>query len=348
MAAPRGDAEPMTQKPKYSITNLGVLPGFDDSRATALNNEGQVVGTLHRGDFDMEPYGFLWHEGAMSGLGDVIPSDLNDVGQIVGMSRKNLLELVKAKDAPKRYTVHMAKAINQDGQVVGYSHFINRNVPSKSKRGAFILEGDERLLLTTPESVSASEATGINNLGTVVGGVQIRDSNDEHAVVWQDGVMRLLGEPGDFPNSQAEAVNDAGQILIRAIRSNSAELFEQAAGSGELDTETLVFKQQWYLWHDGQWQAIDGMSLAHSLNNQGQVVGCLWIDPGTALGPNERAGNHAAFWEAGELMDLNDVLPEDSGWMLQKATDINNLGQIVGYGIIEGKSRAFLLTPESL
>ena len=338
----------MTQKPKYSITNLGVLPGFDDSRATALNNEGQVVGTLHRGDLDLEPYGFLWHEGAMSGLGGVIPSDINDDGQIVGMSRKNLLELVKAKDAPKRYTVHMAKAINQDGQVVGYSHFINRNVPSKSKRGAFILEAGERRLLTIPETVSAGEATGINNLGTVVGGIQMRDFNDEHAVVWQDGVMRLLGEPRDFPNSQAEAVNDTGQILVRAIRSNSAELFEQAAESGELDAEALVFKQQWYLWHDGQWQAISGMSLAHSLNNQGQVVGCLWIDPKTAPGPTERAGNHAAFWEAGELMDLNDGLPKDSGWMLQKATDINNLGQIVGYGIIEGKSRAFLLTPESL
>jgi probable HAF family extracellular repeat protein len=166
--------------------------------------------------------------------------------------------------------------------------------------------------------------------------------SDKHAVVWQDDTVTLLGEPEDFPTSEAEAVNDAGQILVRAIRSNMAELLEQAAGNGNLDEwaenvsrmpkNAWEVKQQSYLWHRGQWKPIDGLALA--LNNQGQVVG--WSG---GLSP------YAFLWQNGEQVDLDRHLPADSGWHLIRANDINNHGQIVGYGKYHDKTRASLLTP---
>ena len=45
------------------------------------------------------------------------------------------------------------------------------------------------------------------------------------------------------------------------------------------------------------------------------------------------------------MLDLNDLIPPDSGWLLQRANDINDQGQIVGRGITDGQFRAFLLTP---
>jgi hypothetical protein len=46
------------------------------------------------------------------------------------------------------------------------------------------------------------------------------------------------------------------------------------------------------------------------------------------------------------MADLNNVIPVGSNWTLQKATAINDLGQIVGIGINPGgASHGFLLTP---
>jgi len=292
----------------------------------------------------VEPYGFLWNDGVMSGLGDVIPNAINDKGEVVGAGHKDFLEVIahlgKSKASPKRNVLHVAQAINRNGQVVGYSQFTDWNVPAKSKRSTFILEGGERRLLTIPDGYRAGKATGINSQGTVVGNVRLAGADDqrnnEHAVIWQDGAVNLLGEPQGFRSTQAEAVNDLGQILVWATTLSI------------LPEDAYEFKQQSYLWHCGQWQPVEGLGAAHSLNNLGQVVGWVGMEPKTAPGPNKRGQVHAAFWEAGNVIDLNNALPEDSGWVLHRAIDINDLGQIVGNGIFDNNFRAFILTPEHL
>ena len=45
------------------------------------------------------------------------------------------------------------------------------------------------------------------------------------------------------------------------------------------------------------------------------------------------------------MVDGNDLIPADSGWALQDATGINDAGEIVGDGVIDGQDHAFLLTP---
>jgi probable HAF family extracellular repeat protein len=54
---------------------------------------------------------------------------------------------------------------------------------------------------------------------------------------------------------------------------------------------------------------------------------------------------HAQGAPGGSLQNLNQLLPAGSGWELLEATDINDAGQIVGYGRFQGRIRAFLLTP---
>jgi probable HAF family extracellular repeat protein len=79
-------------------------------------------------------------------------------------------------------------------------------------------------------------------------------------------------------------------------------------------------------------------SAAGGINDQGQVVGYS----------SDNGNNpHAFIWENGVLTDLNNLIPNDSGWVLKGAADINELGQIVGYGSLDGENRAFLLTPIS-
>jgi probable HAF family extracellular repeat protein len=55
--------------------------------------------------------------------------------------------------------------------------------------------------------------------------------------------------------------------------------------------------------------------------------------------------NRAFVWtKRTGMIDLNTLLPPDSGWTLTNATGINIFGQIVGNGTINGQTNAFLLT----
>jgi len=59
-----------------------------------------------------------------------------------------------------------------------------------------------------------------------------------------------------------------------------------------------------------------------------------------------RANGAAVIWENGETSLLYDLLENPEGWKsLNIAEDINDRGEIVGYGIYNGKETAFLLTP---
>src|SRR5207249_7039187 len=62
----------------------------------------------------------------------------------------------------------------------------------------------------------------------------------------------------------------------------------------------------------------------------------------------------AFLYRDGAMIDLNDLLPVGSGWVLTWAAAINNSGQIVGRGLYNGQTHGFLLdlgpavTPSSL
>ncbi len=97
------------------------------------------------------------------------------------------------------------------------------------------------------------------------------------------------------------------------------------------------------LWDNGEiidLGAGDGIySGALAINNAGVIVG-YW-------GISELFVHHyATKWVDGELIDLNDLIPADSGWQLAEARGINEAGQIVGLAYdADFDGHAFLLTP---
>ncbi|HEY3267960.1 MAG TPA: hypothetical protein VGM37_13600 [Armatimonadota bacterium] len=92
---------------KGKITDLGVLPGYDDSEPTDINDSGVVVGNVIYGlvgetTTDKKGWGqhpFLWKAGKMCDLNDLIPpasgwevkgpSGINDAGFITGQGTHN-------------------------------------------------------------------------------------------------------------------------------------------------------------------------------------------------------------------------------------------------------------------
>ena len=83
---------------------------------------------------------------------------------------------------------------------------------------------------------------------------------------------------------------------------------------------------------------LDTFGLA--INGRGDVVGF-----GDTGGPN----SSRAFlsMDGGTPRDLNDLIDPASGWSLSRAEGINDLGEIVGTGQINGQNHAFLLTPNA-
>jgi len=88
------------------------------------------------------------------------------------------------------------------------------------------------------------------------------------------------------------------------------------------------------------------------INGQNQVVGTYNF---AQLGPPNYGGINHAFIAAlapGTMgyggVDLNTLIPANSGWILTSATGINDAGQIVGYGINpQGVYAGYELTPVS-
>ena len=77
-------------------------------------------------------------------------------------------------------------------------------------------------------------------------------------------------------------------------------------------------------------------SEALALNAAGDAVG--------RSGNADLSEAHAVLWNRDVAIDLNSRVTEP-GWLLVSATGINEVGQIVGTALRDGRRRAYLLTP---
>ena len=266
------------------LQNLGLVGNNDESQGIAINNAGQVVGNLHRqGDGYYTP--FLWDSlNGMRVIGDhATPFAINDAGQVVGQ----------------------ATALSND-----YCAFLWDETNGMQDLG-------------TLSDNSYSGAYSINNLGQVVGYSFIYDVFDDQAWIWDNvNGMREIGGGA----MEGYDINNHGQVVGRMRTSTGdAHAFLWDAVNGIQDLGTL---------HD--WEYSD----AQGINDFGQIVGFSESTPATLT------HNHAFLYDDGRMIDLNQLLPPDSGWVLRMAMDINNKGYIVGTGEFNGKIHAFLLIPE--
>jgi probable HAF family extracellular repeat protein len=163
-----------------------------------------------------------------------------------------------------------------------------------------------------------SYAHSINNAGKAVGYSET-SSGDRHAVLWEKGKKIDLGTLGGV-YSNANAINNAGKVVGYSGTSSGASHAVLWVKGKKIDLGTLG----------------NDHSVALSINNAGKVVG---------YSKTSSDNNHAVLWNNNSIKDLNNLIPPQSGWVLNFARDINDKGQIVGSGKINGQTHAFLLTP---
>lgn len=315
----------------YTITNLGNLGGSSSSSiaqpqafATGINNNGQIVGTAYTAT--RAEHAFLYQNGTMTDLtatyGATIgaPKDINNAGVIAGQrySAIGSYTISAGGTVTTTGTIYV-NGISPSGLLVGS----DTNYPNVA---AMNINGTTTSLGTL--GGAQSSAYGVNTAGTIVGYATNSVNGTFRPFVYSGGTMTNLGSLGGSGEGIANDINDSGQIVgYSKNASGYSTAFSYISGTmtslGQLNNGRN--------------------SVANAINASGQIVG---------FGVNGPSGHQeAALFQGGSVISLNTLVdPSVAGFSyLTQALDINDLGQIVGYGVPIGGSlsaqQAFLLTP---
>ena len=306
----------------WLIENLGSLGGY--SRAFGINDEGEVIGESEVAPGDVR--GFIFSGGGIHAL--------NSAGG----------------------NYESARAISNSSIVAGIS--ISRTV-----RATMWLANTPSPLAGFDDDNLSSSANGISDLGIVVGSSQHPDGGTR-PVMWQDETMIEL-PLGTASGGVAISIGDGGHIVgwadgrpalwlgsgiffLDTLSGASGGVANSVSATGEIVGWSNPFISDFSTNHATLWTSnsvIDLDTLGGTSSNAWAINSAGWI-VGESLIPSD-SESHAVLWRNGDTLDLS-TLPEvtEAGWaVLGQATAVNDFGQIVGVGEINGQSRAFRLSP---
>jgi probable HAF family extracellular repeat protein len=276
-----------------------------------------------------------------------------------------------------------AYGVNNAGQVVGYSQ---DNNGGDIKNAALWRDGTMTRLGTL--GGTSSYAQGINNVGQVVGYSDVPAPSDVLPFLWANGTMTQLAPYGNGAmaysiNDSGQAVGFSIAYAGAAYWDNDQMIYNLSnfpySYSSAFDInnagQIVGYGGGAFLWENGTVTMLDSFISAVAINDIYQVVG--FTDNETAgiwnngvmneIGPAQLSGgkildiNNSSqvvgsgllindspyLWDNGTIIDLNSLV-YGTGWILDYANAINDWGQIVGSGTINGDKHAFLLSPDTL
>ena len=282
-----------------SFTDLGSV------EAVAVNNNGMVAG--HDGT-----WGFIWSAGVIDNFGYRLTDssnvvDINDNGTVVGEETGSM---------QKNYTYNAATGllfsnvdmrvtgINNNGTYVGYNHSAGTSSMVDANGNETVMAGIDR-------------AYGINDSDQVVGYIWDGPGPDgwQRGVVYDHGQVTVLGALGDDPDmSFGEVINNSGDVIGTSWTQDWGNMtsYFWAAGS---DPDALMEIPNFAGNSDGQ-------TYLYGMNDQGLLAG--------KSHDGDIFNWQGILYDGEDLINLNDLIELEDGWVITNVNDINNNGMLVG------------------
>jgi probable HAF family extracellular repeat protein len=342
---------------KGNLVDLGTLPSGGNSVAFGINDKGIVIGQSENGLVDPNTDGpenraVLWQAGQIFNLGTLggnlsAAFAINNRRQVVGGAQNDVPDSFSIPGVGTQARAFLwqngimqdlgtlggpdafASSINDNAEVTGVSYpntepSINCFIGFPLTTHPFFWRHGKMIDLGTLGGTCAAPA-GINNRGEVAGTSNLAGDVTVHPFLWNgEGLLDLgtLGGTFGFGN----ALNDAGEVV-------------GAAGTPGDETSHAFHWKNGAI-HDLGTIGDDACSIAHDINNRGQVVGASasdFCDPEL----------HGFLWQSGRpMIDLNAFVPPGSDLIITSGETINDRGEIAGSGRLpNGDFHAIVLIP---
>jgi probable HAF family extracellular repeat protein len=316
-------------QPTYTITNLGSGASLTPPHSVSINNAGQVAGENGANN------PFLYTDGQKTNLGSVNgstfwPRAINSLGDVTGGINSNAVSqpatLFSQGAAASIGTVQgfsqtVGTAINSSDEITGYAKNFSGPLEAALYRNG-----------TWTDMGFLGTGWGINDNGDIVGQYYPDSSSPSQAFLYSGGVLKTLGTLGGI-GAIAYGVSPGGEVVGQStITGNNISHAFSYSGSSMTDLGIISGEPS------------NNNSLAVAVNSSGEIVGEVY--------PTNSNSYTAFVYLNGQMFDLNSLIPTNLGWNLMQATGVNDSGQIVGWGTLNGGGAGtyynFLLTPTVL
>lgn len=335
----------------YTLYDLG--PNVEPKD---INNNGLVVGSSNTDQYPATAFSWTLVGGFELIDGGISANAVNDNGQIAGTTIDGAFIL----DGNYRdWSDYGAFGINQAGDVAGYQVGTNPYQPRSLPYNPAIYDGSKWTVFDIAKLYPRGTRQGVYadrfilnsmNDGGYAVGYKYRYGLAGSSVILIDtnGPVNDASDVDYLPvpnGGSASAVNNQNHIVGTTGSNSSAGEYSFAFlydydGNALINLGTLPVNETEF-----------GLtSYANDINDMNQVVGSSRLI--TALTSiNDPTKYHAFIWEpgadgsleGGTMTDLNHLVQLPKGWLLTHATAINENGDIVGLGLLDGIEHGFLI-----
>jgi uncharacterized membrane protein len=359
----------------YKVTNLGILPGETVTTGYGLNDHGDVVGscgtyTATNNYTLVNEHPFLYQSGkitdfAANGLYNYV------TGRATGINNRGLIcgYFYGPRKVPKTFIPYVylafvyngnfkpitdghhsswAVAINNSGEMTGYYTPLDETLSTTNylndtyhpytfinDPAAWGMFKDIYLVYHGTYSVymgmyDDSQPNAINDHGQVVGTTLIFPEGEDNffPISWLDstGAVQFLSAPILW---YGLGINYYGQIV-----GVTGGQFQRSAFPID---EAVIYQKGVLKLLPALSQRLYPQGIANGINDAGEIVGRQYVQ--------QTGQGVAAVWLNNNVYNLN-VLGVAPGVALTDAVAVNQGGQILCNGKLNGAKRAFLLSPQ--